>query len=255
MPGKLAFLFLTKGNHSCEVAWNLFFKNVDVSKYSLYNHPKSQPTQPFLKNNIIHHTTPTQWGDISLVKATLLLLQAAYTDTKNSYFILVSDSCIPVVDFQTLYYKLHSNNKSYLYYRHIGNRLDRYQKLSAVVRNKLAFHHFYSQHQWMILYRPHVKLAIDNNLISDFRWVHACDEHYFVSLFYLLGVLKREFINQKTTYCDWSDVTAMHPKTYTTITKAIINTAHRHQTFFIRKIANNCNLCHYLSLILQLKDN
>ena len=69
------------------------------------------------------------------------------------------------------------------------------------------------------------------------------------------GRNRKEFINQKTTYCDWSDMTAMHPKTYTAITKEIINTAHKQQTFFIRKIANNCNLCQYLCFILQLKDN
>ena len=252
MVYKLAFLFLTKGNHNSELAWELFFKNINIGLYKIYSHPKTIPSQLFLKNNIISNTTNTRWGDSTLVKATLLLLESAYQDIDNQHFILVSDSCIPIVNFNTLYNYLSTTDKSLLYWRHNKNRLDRYLKLSQHIRKHVNFKNFYSQHQWMILCRKHVKLTLHNNILNDFLHVHACDEHYFVTLFNLLGILKTEFINKKTTYCDWSDTRSMHPKTFNHIDKQLIDMAHSQQTFFIRKIGKQCNLCKYLYFILQI---
>lgn len=252
---KIAFLFLTKGNHNCEVAWNLFFKDIDSKLYNIYCHPKIPPTQLFLKNNVISTIIPTKWGDISLVKATLLLLKEAYSDPLNEYFIIVSDSCIPIINFNHLYKYLFRHDKSYLYWRHIDNRIDRYQKLSLRLKQSIPFNNFYSQHQWMIFIRKHVKIALKYNILSDFVKVHACDEHYFVTLFSLIGILKTECINHKTTYCDWSDKTAMHPTTFNNISNAIIDSAHRNNTFFIRKISKCYKLSEYLLFILKLTDS
>ncbi len=251
---KLAFLFLTKGNHNCEIAWNYFFKEIDSNLYNIYCHPKKIPTQSFLKDNLIANITQTNWGDISLIKATLLLLVDALSDPNNGYFILVSDSCIPVVNFSDLYNSLFSDNKSYIYWSHKANRYERYLKLSNHLRQKISFNHFYSQHQWMILNRKHSIIATKINLLHDFRTVHACDEHYFVTLFHLTGLLDREFNNKKTTYCDWSNKKAMHPRLFKHIDEILLDKAHNQGTFFIRKVDRECKLCQYLQFILQLKD-
>lgn len=250
---KVAFLFLTKGNHNCEIAWNLFLQDINPNLYSIYCHPKTAPSQPFLKDNIIKTTINTRWGDISLVNATLLLLAAAYQDKRNIFFVLVSDSCVPVVNFGDFYRFLLQDNKSYIYWRHIPNREDRYRNLSLKLRQKISFNHFYSQHQWMILIRKHVKIALAYNLLNDFKQVHACDEHYFVTLFNLVGLLKTEFINKKTTYCDWSNKTSMHPRIFNNITSSLIEMAHKNQTFFLRKVSKSCNISNYLIFILNLK--
>ena len=256
MLRKIAFLFLTKGNHNCEIAWNLFFRNIPVSEYRIYCHPKTLPTQDFLKNNTLSSRTPTRWGDVSLIRATLLLLKTAYQDKENHYFILVSDSCIPIVNFTTLQETLFQTGRSIMAWRHIQNRLDRYQKLPVNIRAKLSFNHFYSQHQWMVLRRDHVKLAIQHSLLDAFTAVHACDEHYFVSLFYLLGVLFKEtdFLNRKVTYCDWSDVTAMHPKHFNSLDNQLIWKAHQKHCLFLRKVNPHSQLGKYLYFILSFND-
>lgn len=140
-----------------------------------------------------------------------------------------------------------------MYWRHIYNREDRYRNLSLRLKQKISFNNFYSQHQWMILIRKHVKIALQYNLLNDFRLVHACDEHYFVTLFKLLDLLKTEFVNKKTTYCDWSNKTSMHPKMFDNITSNLIEFAHKNQTFFLRKVSQSASISDYLVFILKLK--
>ena len=248
---KTAFLFLTIKNHNCQGLWDLFFQGIPNSLYSIYCHPKFTPTQPLLKDNIVSRTIPTQWGDISLVRASLILLREAYTDPKNEYFILLSDSCIPIIDFTFMREKLYDKSTrgySYIHYKHIANRLDRYQKLSPYIRQKIKWGDFYSQHQWMILHRKHVRmcLALVPRLLSHFNNVHAVDEHFFVTIFQLLGVLKKEFINQKTTYCDWGDTKAMHPKTFTTLSNQLVYQMQTTGHFFARKISDKTKISNYL---------
>jgi hypothetical protein len=250
MP-KLAFLFLTVRNHKCPGAWELFFKDVPTDSYSIYCHPKYPPTQPMLSNNVIANITPTRWGDISLVKATILLIREALDDPENQYFILVSDSCIPIVDFRLLYESISQSGKqglSYIHYKHIPNRLDRYSKLSPIIRNRIKWKDFNSQHQWMILNKKHAIMCMKSvpKLIKYFTKVHAVDEHFFVTLFQILGVLKNEFINKKTTFCDWSDVSSMHPKTYHKLSNQFVYNLQSTGCFFVRKVSENLQVCPYL---------
>jgi hypothetical protein len=249
--GKIAFLFLTKGNHNCENLWNLFFKNIPPNLYNIYCHPKKLPTQLFLRNNIITDRIETRWGDISLVVATILLLKAAYKDEDNKYFILLSDSCCPIVDFFFLKNKIELVDKSWISYRYSSNKLSRYHSMNDTMKKYIPLNHFYSQHQWMILRRDHVNIIITNNLISKFKNINAVDEHYFVCLLFLYKLLNTQnILNKKITYCDWSNIKEMHPTEFTNITDGLLQKAHMNGCFFIRKIKCYHRTNHSLESIL-----
>lgn len=229
---KIAFLFLTQGNHNCINAWNIFFKNISSFEYSIYCHAKNIPTQQLLLNNIIN-TIPTKWADISLVRATLLLYNEAFKDINNYFFILVSESCIPISSFKNIKNILFKNNKSIIHYKHQINKFNRYKKLNLYIKNKISFNKFFTQYQWMILKRDLVYLFLKNDLTNYFKFIDVPDEHYFITILILFNKHK-DIINKKSTYCDWSNKNSMHPKLFNKISSRDIFIG---KHFFLRKIS------------------
>src|SRR5215469_6735845 len=103
---KLAFCFLTRGDLLQEKTWQAFFARASCQNYNLYCHPKEPAlvTGPVLRNRIIKNLVPTQYLHVSIVKAILNLFIEAYRDDlKNEYFLLISESTIPIVPFSHLY--------------------------------------------------------------------------------------------------------------------------------------------------------
>lgn len=250
---KLAFLFLMVSDSKATGVWKQFFSKANSTHFTRYCHTKTVPTDSFWKSCHTPRRIPTRWGDISLVKATLLLLQTAYENPTNQYFILLSDSCLPIVDFKCLRHHLVTCGKSWVHYKRIDNRITRYQQLDAGLKNKLPWSKFYSQHQWMVLTRQHVKLVLQMSptYLPYFRRVHAVDEHYIVSLLYLAGVLSGECHNHRITYCDWSDKQVSHPATFTHVTDKLVEQAQSAGNFFLRKVAPGCKIGNYLRYILR----
>lgn len=241
---RVAFLFLTRAGLYCEGLWRAFFKGVPQHLYTRYAHSKDHTAAGLLRPLQIPHRISTQWGDISLVRATMLLYEAALRDPSNRYFILVSESCVPVVDFRELYASLKRDlgeTRSFLAYRHIGNRRDRYKLLHPSIKQRIPWPQFYSQHQWMILNRPHVELLLQHEMTERFQDVHAVDEHYVVTLLLLLNRLG-ECIQRKTSFCDWSERTQMHPRVYDALTPSLLKEARTRGCFFLRKVAPECRV-------------
>ena len=85
---KIAFLFLIKNEINHSELWQNFFEN-NEDKYNIYIHNKNPITNSFFNQFIIPENIETEWGKISIVKATLLLLKYALNDKENKRFILV----------------------------------------------------------------------------------------------------------------------------------------------------------------------
>ncbi|KAK6150996.1 hypothetical protein DH2020_015928 [Rehmannia glutinosa] len=58
--------------------------------------------------------SPVYWGTISMIDAERRLLANALLDPSNQRFVLLSDSCIPVFNFTTIYNYLMGTNHSFL---------------------------------------------------------------------------------------------------------------------------------------------
>ena len=238
MVHKIAFLFLTRNNHNSSICWDLFFKNVDKKLYSIYCHPKTVPTQHFLKDNIVKNNIPTKWADISLVRATLVLLYNAFKDKDNCFFILLSDSCIPIINFKILYNNILKLNKSQIHYKYLYNKLNRYNLLNPNIKKKIRFSDFYCQHQWMILNKDLVSFFLKNDLTYLFNKVPVADEHYFISLLIMFSK-ENDILNKKITYCNWTNTQSMHPKTYSIINTELIINLQKQGFYFIRKVCKS----------------
>ncbi|GER36172.1 Core-2/I-branching beta-1,6-N-acetylglucosaminyltransferase family protein [Striga asiatica] len=112
---KIAFLFLTPGALPFERLWDKFFQGHE-GRFSVYVHAsKDKPvhfSRYFINREI--RSSKVAWGKISMVDAERRLLANALKDPDNQHFVLLSDSCIPLRNFDYVYNYLMYTNVSFV---------------------------------------------------------------------------------------------------------------------------------------------
>ena len=193
---KIAFLFLIKDKINKEELWYKFFNNIDTNKYSIYIHYKNDIKLKYFDKYKLKNIIPTKWGDISLVYAQKLLLKEAFKDESNYKFIFISDSCMPIKNFDYVYNFLTKNNDSYFNY-----------KIEKIKNNKKL----YKTYQWCILNRNHTEII--NNDTTEINFyiknnILAPDEIYFLTTIYKYStdnIIINKTSDNLTTYTVWRD--------------------------------------------------
>ncbi|XP_021774150.1 uncharacterized protein LOC110738087 [Chenopodium quinoa] len=103
---KLAFLFLTRGPLPLAPLWEMFFKGHE-DRFSIYIHTHPNYTDPMPKDSVFHGrripSKSVEWASISMIDAERRLLASALLDYSNEKFILLSEACIPLYNFTTVY--------------------------------------------------------------------------------------------------------------------------------------------------------
>ena len=230
---KIAFIFLTiESLHQGQVWWQFLKKG--GNRCNVYAHSKFPQfiKQKFLRESQIKHIQNTHWAHISLVKATNNLIASALTDPTNAYIMLVSEKCMPLYDFDTVYDYICGHDKSHIFHYSWagkpGQNLQRYNSLMSQEKSRavpktmalnLEHHQFLKQSQWMLLRRDHAKFLNINNYTPLFNRVAAPDEHYYIN------VLKAKYpkfdtqnINYPLTFVNWKDSPqGNHPIQYNTV--------------------------------------
>ncbi len=267
---KLAFLFLTRDNHNQGNVWEAFFKSQSMSHYSVYCHAKhpEKISQAFLRDNIIPVRIETEHADISVVRATLLLLKYALEDPENGYLILLSDSCIPIYGFNQVHGKLARNGRSFLSFeQNTGNPETAMRWSQLLDPSFIAASRFAKQHQWMALRRELAAQILKDDFTHLFERMYAPDEHYFINLLIRLNLPLGNLIeNQMITFVNWRDfetemltrrdpmkgniiLRRIRPKTYEQLAAADIVVARRMGCLFFRKVSATCNCSSLIRLI------
>ncbi|KAI9162372.1 hypothetical protein LWI28_026647 [Acer negundo] len=206
---KVALMFLTKGPLPLAPLWEKFLQGHE-GLYSIYvhSHPDFVETPP--PNSIfIGRTIPSQpvyWGTATMIDAERRLIANALLDISNQRFVLLSESCIPLFDFKTIYNYLINSNSSFL-----GSFDDprkpgrgRYNPKMWPVINITNWR---KGSQWFELHRD---LAV--HIVSDTKYYtifnEYCrppcymDEHYIPTL---VNMLYPELnSNRSITWVDWS---------------------------------------------------
>ncbi|KAG1331230.1 glycosyltransferase BC10 [Cocos nucifera] len=103
---KVAFMFMTEGPLPFFPLWDKFFKG-HQGLFTVYVHTYpgyilEVPESSFFYDRQIP-SEKTKRGSISLVDARKRLLANALLDLSNERFVLLSESCIPVFNFPTVY--------------------------------------------------------------------------------------------------------------------------------------------------------
>ncbi|CAO2210377.1 unnamed protein product [Urochloa humidicola] len=239
---KVAFLFMTRGPIPFAPLWDKFFRG-HQGLYSVYVH-----TVPEYKLNVSKSSAfygrqiPSEevsWGSITLVDAEKRLLANALLDFSNERFVLLSESCIPVFNFPTVYEYLINSAHSFVESYNIDT-----PQCAGRYNRRMAPHIMADQwrkgSEWFELNRElAVQVVADYKYYSIFR-KHcrpSCypDEHYIPTYLHLFhGPLNA---NRTITWVDWSRG-GPHPASYgaADITPE-----------FIQAIRNNGTQCFYNS--------
>lgn len=201
---KVAFLFLTRNNLKRHDIWEDFLKG-NESRYSIYCHAKepSEVKDRLLKENIIPEYIETCWACLNLVEANIILMKNALQDQSNKKFMLVSESCLPIVSFNTFYNTIMKDDKSRIGILDMNNTPARYNDIiNPEFEQKDFFKHTGSG---CIFNRQHAQMLVDSlPKLENWKTMMAPDEHYNGNT---LMIMDKHFndniINQSNTYDLW----------------------------------------------------
>jgi hypothetical protein len=191
-------LFLVRENLHQEIMWEDFFGEADGAA-SIYVHPKwpEKVTTRLFRNRIVAELCPTRYGHVSVVQAELCLLRAAMSDEANQFFLLHSESCIPIRAFSQVYQQVFSLGRSWLNY-HQGS-MCRYSQIDGrLVPEK----HFYKASQFFCLSRRHVERILADCDLAAWKDVQAPEEHFFTTVLAMSGALA-DCARRDLTFVDW----------------------------------------------------
>ena len=217
IKNKISFLFLTYSDLLHANVIKKFTKNHDV-----FIHPKYEVTNDYFKKKIIPERVETNWGEISIVYATINLLKNAFYTTNNNWFVLLSQDVYPLKKIADFEYFLLSQTKSCFEY-------DRHNK------------NIYKTSQWWILNRKDVSIILENYEIFisknfNFKIIQAAiDESFFLTLLKWHNPLY-SYTNFACIYTWWIKYAInKHPIIFNHITRDDDAKIKQKGSFFIRK--------------------
>ncbi|CAA0833586.1 Core-2/I-branching beta-1-6-N-acetylglucosaminyltransferase family protein [Striga hermonthica] len=234
---KVAFMFLTRGPLPMLPLWDRFFSGHDVEKYSIYVHAlpgfelKVDNTSVFYRRQI--PSKHVEWGSVSLVDAEKRLLANALLDFSNDRFVLLSESCIPIYDFPTIYKYLTASIHSFVESYDDPTRYGR-GRYSRRMNPKIHLSDWRKGSQWFEMHRDlAVKIVADTRYYTLFKKYckPSCypDEHYIPT--YIKKFHGESNANRTVTYVDWSQL-GPHPATFTAsnITESFLESLRKNGT-------------------------
>jgi hypothetical protein len=238
---KIAFCFLTYGNVSQPQLWKKFFNN-NENKHNIYIHNK----EPFIDETYHFHSycidncVPTKYSHVSVVKATIELFKKALLDPENKYFVLLSETCIPLYNFGHIYNRIHEINGSIISCCN-NNNTERFNDLTN--HNFFDRNNFMKQNPCQILNRSTAEFFINNDFTYLFNDnFYAPDEHYFVNLCNKFNIA---YVNAPINYAHWEWNHEGRPKTYYELSNEEVMNIRTQGFLFMRKISKECNVPSY----------
>ncbi|CAL0322235.1 unnamed protein product [Lupinus luteus] len=216
---KVAFMFLTKGPLLLAPLWERFFKG-NKGLYSIYVHslPSFNGTVP--PSSVFHGrripSKEVKWGENSMIEAERRLLANALLDFSNQRFVLLSESCIPLFNFSTIYTYLINSTKNFVQaYDNISGKVghDRYNpKMKPLV----SLSQWRKGSQWFQIDRElAVEIVSDNLYFPVFK--KYCNGKCYSEEHYIPTLVNIKFWKSNSkrtmTWVDWSKG-GYHPSRY-----------------------------------------
>lgn len=149
---------------------------------------------------------PVWWGTMSMIDAERRLLANALLDFSNQRFVLLSDSCIPLFNFTTIYNYLMDSNLSFLGSFDDPRKAGR-GRYNPQMWPQISIQDWRKGSQWFEIHRDlALQIVSDQKYYGIFQeFCHPpCynDEHYLPTL---VNILYSQMIsNRSVTFVDWS---------------------------------------------------
>lgn len=225
---KIAFLFLVRYNLPLLEVWEEFFAyRANPKHFNIYVHPTTPynfPAHSVFHNRTISKHKTVKWGTFGLVEASRLLYEAALLhDPDNQFFVLLSESCIPLYSFSKWYRVLTTspspksvvnacpfdNERAMERDARWRSELDRSPHMKKEFWRKFG--------EWVMLIRKHAEIIV-NSSREDIYWerVPCVDEHFVPSILAMNGVEKETTCSDGFTNVYWRSLYDSHPHAYPT---------------------------------------
>ncbi|GMP95021.1 hypothetical protein CsSME_00044239 [Camellia sinensis var. sinensis] len=215
---KIAFMFLTKGPLPIAQLWERFFKG-HQGLYSIYIHSLPSYQVEFPSSSVFYkRQIPSQvseWGKMSMCDAERRLVANALLDITNEWFVLLSESCIPLYNFSVTYHYIMKSKHSFVGAFDDPGPFGR-GRYNQNMLPEVNITQWRKGSQWFEINR---KLAI--HIVEDTTFYPkfeefckpACyvDEHYFPTMLTIQA--PNLLANRSITWVDWSRGGA-HPATF-----------------------------------------
>ncbi|XVE75218.1 hypothetical protein DITRI_Ditri12bG0078000 [Diplodiscus trichospermus] len=216
---KVAFLFLTKGPVFLAPLWEKFFKGHE-GLYSIYVHsnPSFNLSEP--KDSMFYgRRIPSKevaWGNVNMIEAERRLLANALLDFSNQRFVLLSEACIPLFNFSTVYSYLINSSQSFVESYDLEGPVGR-GRYSRRMRPQVKLDQWRKGAQWFEMDRDiAIEVVSDQIYFPVFqkycRGACYADEHYLPTFVSMKFGEKNS--NRTLTWVDWSKG-GPHPAKFT----------------------------------------
>ncbi|GAB4855515.1 hypothetical protein Ancab_024134 [Ancistrocladus abbreviatus] len=198
--------------------WEKFFHGHE-GLYSIYVHSLPSYNQSFPKNSVFFGrripSKEVRWGMFNMVEAERRLLANALLDYSNQRFVLLSESCIPLFNFSTVYSYLINSTKTFVEAYDLPGPVGR-GRYSPQMRPHIKLSQWRKGSQWFEMDR---NLALE--VISDRKYAELfkryCKNSCYGDEHYLPTFVSTEFwernSNRSLTWVDWSR-SGPHPGMY-----------------------------------------
>jgi Core-2/I-Branching enzyme len=243
---KLAHLFLVRANLHQEAMWEEFLSEADDT-FSVYVHPKwpENVTSGLFRDRIVAGLCPTEYGRVSIVQAELCLLRAAMSDDANQFFLMHSESCVPIRTFSQVYEEVFRLGRSWLNY-HRGS-MCRYSHIDG---RAVPEEYFYKASQFFCLSRRHVERILANCDLTAWKDSWSPEEHYFTTALAMCGELA-ECAQRDLTFADWNPSrreAGWGPATFHALLPGDVAGLQSTHCLFARKFAADSDVSQYIRL-------
>ncbi|XP_057482805.1 glycosyltransferase BC10-like [Actinidia eriantha] len=277
---KIAFLFLTNSDLHFAPLWEQFFSNGSQStnRYNIYIHAdptvKINPPGGVFTDRFIPAKRTRRSSATLIAAARRLLATALLDDSRNAFFALLSQHCIPLHSFDFVYNTLFHRSIAelaqlgslqYRSFIEISSK-EWYLVLRYDARGKNAmlpevpFEQFRFGSQFFVLTRRHAVAVVRDRrqMWRKFRLpcIFSCypEEHYFPTL---LSMEDPEGCTRYSlTRVNWTDCTDGHPHTYRPpelspeLIYKLRQSNFTHPYLFARKFSPDC-----LTPLLNISDS
>ncbi|XP_037429163.1 glycosyltransferase BC10-like [Triticum dicoccoides] len=215
---KVAFMFLTRGPLPLAPLWERFFRGHE-GRYSVYVHALPSYRANFTKGSVFYHrqipSKVAEWGQMTMCDAERRLLANALLDISNEWFVLVSESCIPIFDFNTTYEYFQNSSQSFVMVFDDPGPYGR-GRYNYNMTPEVELEQWRKGSQWFEVDRDlGIEIIRDTRYYPKFK--EFCrphcyvDEHYFPTM--LTIEAPQSLANRSVTWVDWSRGGA-HPATF-----------------------------------------